>query len=135
MAGWHQKLRKTHPSISDIEEQVGLENMRPYYRMASDNVHANSHGSYSRIGLSQSLHDDEMLLAGASSMGLADPGHSTAISLNQVTSNLFLTELYLEIELSLYRLVISNILIKLVHEIWDAFLEAHHELESLAEDN
>ena len=101
--------------------------------MASDNVHANSHGSYYRIGLSQSLHDDGVILAGASNFGLVDPGHSTAISLNQVTSNLLLTELYLEIEFSLYHLVISNTLNKLGHEIGDAFLEVHHELESLAE--
>ena len=78
--GWAvSEIGKDHPPISDIEEQVGLEHMRPYYRMASDNVHANSHGSYYRIGLSQSLHDDGVLLAGASNLGLVDPGHSTAI--------------------------------------------------------
>ena len=92
--GWAaSEIRKDYPSISDIEDQVGLEHMRPYYRMASDNVHANSHGSYSRIGLSQSLHDDGVILAGASNLGLVDPGHSTAISLNQVISKLSLVSI------------------------------------------
>ncbi len=90
--------------------------MRPYYRMASDNVHANSHGDYFRIGLSQILHDDDLLLAGASSMGLATPTHSTGIALNQITSNLLLNVLNFDC------LVISNTLLKLVHEILKVFL-------------
>ena len=134
--GWAASvIGKNRPTINDIEEHICLGYMRPYYRMASDNVHANSHGNNYRLGLSQILHDDGILLAGVSNLGLADPGHSTAISLNQVTSNLLLTELYLKIELNLDRIVISNMLLKLVDEIGEAFLEADNELKSLAEDN
>ena len=39
------------PSFDQIERHIGLDHMRPYYGMASDNVHANSHGALFRIGL------------------------------------------------------------------------------------
>ena len=50
--GWASlAIGKNRPRISDIEQQVQLDHMRPYYRMASNNVHPNSHGTYFRLGL------------------------------------------------------------------------------------
>ncbi len=122
--GWAAStLGKKRPTIADIEDSVDLEHWRPYYEMASDNVHANAHGAYYRLG--SSLRPGEILLAGPSNAGLADPGHSTAISLNQITMVLLATKPTLD------NIVISNILLKLVDEIGEAFLQAHRELEAL----
>ena len=122
--GWAAStLGKMRPSIVDIEDSVGLEHWRPYYGMASSNVHANAHGAYYRLG--SSLRPGELLLAGPSNAGLADPGHSTAISLSQITTEILATEPTLD------NIVISNILLKLVDEIGEAFLQSHRELEAL----
>ena len=122
--GWAASaIGQVYPKIWQIEKSVDLEHWRPYYRMASDNVHANAHGAYFRLGLSVSQSD--VLLAGPSNIGLTDPGHSTAISLNQVTTVLLSTKPNLD------SIVISHILLKLVREIGESFLKAHRELEAL----
>ena len=120
--GWAASaLGKERPTIVDIEESVDLKHLRPYYGMASDNTHANAHGAYYRLG--SSLETNEVLLAGPSNMGLANPGHSTAISLCQVTTALLTTKPNLD------SIVISKILLKLEEEIGEAFLQAHQDLE------
>ena len=125
--GWAASaLEKGRPTIGDIEESVGLEHWRPYYRMASANVHANAHGVYYRLGASPLT--NEVLLAGPSVFGLADPGDSTAISLGQVTTVLLTTEPILD------GIVISKILMILVEEVGEAFLQAHRELEGSEDD-
>ena len=123
--GWAASaIKEGPPTLAAIEEQVALDHWRPYYRMASDNVHANAHGAYFRLGLDQ--HADEVLLAGPSDMGLTDPGHSTAISLSQITSALLATRSNFDC------IVILRILTKLVDEIGEAFSEVHNEHEALA---
>lgn len=123
--GWAaEALGKVKPTLRDIEQQVELDHWRPYYRMASDNVHANSHGANYRLGLHLSGTND--LLAGPSNAGLADPGHSTAISLNQITLSLLATRTNLD------TLVVMKILGILVPEIGEAFLRAHHQYEAIA---
>ena len=123
--GWSaSELGKDRPTFADIEDSVDLEHWRPYYRMASDNTHANSHGAKFRLGLAD--HQiDEMLLAGPSNAGLADPGHSTAISLGQITLALLITEVNFD------DLITINILLKLGDEVGDAFLQAHRELDGV----
>ena len=114
--------------MSDIEQHVQLGHMRPYYRMASDNVHANSHGAHFRLGL-HSSQQENVLLAGPSNLGLADPGHSTAISLLQITTTLLATE-------SVFDCVVTmKILEELTNEVGEAFLKVHQELETLVTDD
>ena len=73
---WAAKhLAKRDPTIADIQEAAGIEHLGPYYRMASHNVHANPRGVFFKLGLIGEL---EVLLAGPSNAGLADPGHATA---------------------------------------------------------
>ena len=123
--GWASStLGKESPTFSDIEQCVHLDHLRPYYRMASDNVHANSHGIYSRLGL-HSTQEDSVALAGPSDRGLANPGHLTAISLLQVTTVL------LTIEPIFDCLVILKALSKLTDEVGEAFINVHRELEDL----
>ena len=114
--------------MSDIEQHVQLAHMRPYYRMASDNVHANSHGAHFRLGL-HSSQQEKMLLAGPSNLGLADPGHSTAISLLQITTTLLATKPVLDC------VVAMKILAGLTDEVGEAFLKVHQELETLVTDD
>ena len=121
--GWAASLTK-HPTISALEECVDLEHWRPYYKMASDNVHPNSHGTYYRLGLAS--HQNSTILAGPSNAGLADPGHSTAISLHQITTRLLRTRLSFDC------VVVMTILQKLVDEIGEAFLEVHNYVEMLS---
>ena len=124
--GWAAStLGVDKPNLFNVARNVKLEHMIPYYKMASDNVHAHSHGATFRLG--SSLHPKKLLLAGPSIMGLSAPGHSTAISLHQVTVSLLTTSPNLDC------IVALKILMKLLDEIGDAFLEVHCELEALAE--
>ena len=126
--GWASSaIGSNRPTIKNIEQHVQLDHMRPYYRMASDNVHPNSHGAYFRLGLHSS--QEEVLLAGPSNFGLANPGHSTTISLVQLTTTLLATESVLDC------VVTMKILAELTNEVGEAFLKVHQELESLVTDD
>ena len=120
--GWAAAaIRKKRPLIVDIERAAGLEHWRPYYRMASLGVHASSRGIFFQLG--QPLDGPDLLVAGVSNVGLADPGHATAISLSQITCTLLISKTNLE------RLVICAVLQDLVDDIGDAFIKAHEALE------
>ena len=122
--GWAAcALGNQRPTLSAIEEQVNLDHLRPYYKMASDNVHANSHGANYRLGLH--LFKKNVLLAGPSNAGLAGPGQLTAISLHQVTTTLLATSV------SFDTVVFMKIHEKLVDEIGKTFLKAHQEYEAM----
>lgn len=112
--GWAATtLLKRDPNFSDIEEAVGLDHWRPYYKMASHNVHANPKGITFKLG----WEGTNLLLAGPSDRGLADPGHGTAISLAQVTTNLLLTEPNID------RLVLCRVMLNLSDRIGRRFLK------------
>ena len=68
--------------FADIEKASGLDHLRPYYKMASHNVHANPRGISFHLGLSDG---SDILLAGPSSYGLTDPAHGAAMSVHQAT--------------------------------------------------
>ena len=118
--GWAASaLGIERPLLVDIEQAVQLDHLRPYYLMASDNVHANSHGAFFKLGGFPP--DLDILLAGPSNMGLADPGHGTALSLTQVTAALVSTVPTLD---SLTELTVLELL---QEETGAAFLQAHKE--------
>ena len=120
--GWASvALDREKPTFQNIEESVSLSHWRPYYGMASNNVHANAHGAYYRLGTSPQ--GESVLLAGPSVHGFADPGISAAISLGQVTIALMSTHTRLD------NLVISKLLLTLQEEVGEAFLQVHRGLE------
>lgn len=124
--GWAASaVGKDSPNFADIEAMVGLEHMRPYYKMASHNVHANPKGVFFKLGL---LQESEILLSGPSNVGLTDPAHSAAISLLQITTSL------LTIDANMDRIVICHILEKLEVEIGEACFEAQRAIEEAAEN-
>lgn len=127
--GWAaQALGKTRGvTFADIEESVGLDHLRPYYRMASHGVHANPKGLIFDIGnFNKEIpgYKNRTMLAGASNAGLADPGQSALISLNQCTAALLTYKNDLETLMKL------KVLDSFVHEACQAFIEIHRELMS-----
>ena len=126
--GWAESVTGNEPpTFVNIEKRANVDHLRPYYRMASVNVHAGSHGAYFRLG--QGLNtEDRILLAGPSIFGLADPGHATAISLSQITIVLLTTRTNAD------NIVTVKTLQELECEIGKAFLEVHHAVESLDEE-
>jgi len=49
--GWAASVLKFNNTFAQIEESIGLNHLRPYYKMASQNVHADPKGVIYRLGL------------------------------------------------------------------------------------
>jgi hypothetical protein len=109
------------PKFADIERVVQVDYLRPFYRMASHNVHANPKGAFFKLGL---LNETDLLLAGPSTFGLADPGQATALSLVQAATNL------LSLDTTLDGVVLLKIMMALSVEIGEMFVAIQKELES-----
>jgi hypothetical protein len=109
------------PTFAQIEEAVGLRKWRPYYRMASHNVHAGPKGVRFTLGLINEM--DSFLLAGPSDTGFADPAHGTAISLFQITGLLLMRTPGLD------SLIQTGIMQRLVDEVGECFLEIQKKYE------
>lgn len=125
--GWAAKaVGRSWLTVSDLAQHAGIDHLRPYYRMASDNVHANAHASIYRLGLGLSQLGGDTLLAGPSNMGLADPGHSTALSLGQITINLIGTRP------SMCSSLTASLIVKLQDRVGCEFLKVHREIEASA---
>jgi ElaB/YqjD/DUF883 family membrane-anchored ribosome-binding protein len=115
--GWAcEALGKSNPTFSELEQDVELGHLRPYYRMASHNVHSNPKGITFRLGTVEVR--EEILLAGPSDAGFAEPGHGCAVSLQQVNVSLLKTKPNVD------RLIILKAMQDLVAQIGEAFLEA-----------
>lgn len=83
--GWAATaLSLKRPTFRDIEASVELDHIRPYYKSASANIHANPAGVFKRLGL---FLEEDILLAGPSGIGLSEPAQSTVISLTQITTS------------------------------------------------
>lgn len=118
--GWASKaVGISNPSIAHIQEAAKLDHLKPYYKMASHNVHANPKGVFFKLGLVGNKH---VMLAGPSNAGLADPGHATALSLTQISATLLL----------LYPTIDNTIPVKmmsiLTDEVGQHLLAAHEQL-------
>ncbi len=122
LAAKDQRYAKQKATLAAIELSVGTQHMRPYYRMASHGIHANPKGITWTPDL---LPTDgrESLLTGPSPAGLADPGHSTLISLTRVTATTLASK-----KGEATGLIILALL-QLTDEAGEAYLQAHHDLE------
>ena len=85
-------------------------------------------GAFYRMGMGLDGNDRRVLLAGASNMGLADPGHGTAMSLMQVTAA------FVESKPTLDSLIELKVLQLLEDETGEAFLRAHQAAERIARE-
>src|SRR6266567_3464704 len=124
------KKNKENITFADIERDVQLNHLRPYYKMASHGVHANSKGLIFDIG-SPDLDIPgykKPSLGGASNAGLADPGQLALTSLNQCTATFLTLKSDLEVVMKL------RMLNSFVHEACHAFVDIQHELEREEEE-
>lgn len=125
--GWAAEvLGKDRPSFSDIERAVGLSSLRPFYRLASHATHANPKGVTFDLGIPEK--GEKVQLAGPSNTGMADPGHSAAISLLQINAAFMTTRQ------SFQGLVFLHAMELLVDEIGTKFLEVHKLTENKVEE-
>lgn len=115
--------------FKQIEEAGGVDHLRPFYKFASDNVHAGSKGTIYQMGMGN---DDDYppktLLSGPSNYGLADPGQNTALSLHQVTTVL------LTHDPDHHRLIYLKAADSLREAIQNSFVETQAELEDEIEE-
>jgi hypothetical protein len=118
--GWAAvTLGRKRVTFLDIEKAVRLDHLRPFYRMASYPVHA----SVKSIRFSLALErGQKMLLTGPSNLGLTGPGHSTAISLGQITLTM------LNLRPTSDTISVARVLLLFTDEIGQAFMEAQKAL-------
>lgn len=109
------------PNFAKIERAVQLEKYRPYYKMASDNVHAGTRGVFT--GLARLSHQRDILLSGPSNAGLEEAGRLTAYSLSQIAVTL------LTIEPTIDANVWTKVILKMSSEVEEAFIDAKERLE------
>ena len=78
---WRTRKNGTRiaPTLADIEESVDMSHHRPWYRLASEGQHAGPKPLGFTLPLSEGL--PNLLLTGASDVGLYDPGTHAAASL------------------------------------------------------
>lgn len=89
--GWAaQSLKKSRPTFLDLEKSVGLEYLRPFYKLANLNVHSGSKGASFRLGSPSDGND--ILVVGPSIFGLGEPGQNIAFSFHLLTRALLLTK-------------------------------------------
>lgn len=113
---WAAYLFPHHPKVgfAAIEKDVQLDHMRPYYKWASQNIHAGAKAMRNRLGLCETTRD--ILLVGQSNSGMADPADATAISLSQATNTLLLLKPTLD------HIIISKVIQDYVEDIGNTFL-------------
>jgi hypothetical protein len=109
-------------TFAEIEAATELDHMRPYYKMASHAIHPNARALFFDLGLGD---DENLMLAGPSTRGLADPGIGATIALYQATVSL------LNERPDIDELVTMLVLQRMVPVIEDALMEAHdaHDAE------
>ncbi len=121
--GWASVfLGNKRPNFSDIEKDTNFEHMRPYFKWASDNVHANIKGIRNKLGLCET--NEDVLLVGQSNSGMTDPAHMTALSMTQITTCL------LTLNPSMDSIVIMKVIDKIQDEIGQAFLKCEKQEEN-----
>lgn len=125
--GWAANvLSDNNPTFRKIEEWVGLDYFRPYYKLACNNIHSGAKGNFYNLGLIEN--DGNVLLCGSSNYGLADAGQNTAISLQQICTVILIQRTEYE------HLVFAKVMELLSHEICEAFVEVQKQIE-LEENN
>jgi hypothetical protein len=96
--------------------------MRPYYWLASDPVHANPKGLSFNLGLHPFRKGST--LGGPSNVGLADPGHATAVSLLQLMTT------FLALRPGVDAIITMHLLRMMSDDIGEAFVRAKKALDA-----
>lgn len=119
--GWaSEALGLSRPDFFQIEKAVQFDRLRPYYKLASNTVHAGPGGAFQNSG--QLGGASIALLAGPSNAGLAEAGRLTAMSLTHVSLALMLLHTVLD------GVVWTRVMSHLSSETEDAFLRVERRL-------
>lgn len=117
--GWAaHHLKNKRPSFAALEKAAGRAEMRSYYQMGNDNIHAGIKSMYFRLGLMEY----DGLLAGRSNTGLMEPGQNTAHTLTQLSAIVCLSDSILD------DLVAGEMMQALRNEIPQSFNQADRQL-------
>ena len=117
--GWAAlHLKKKRVTFADLEAEAGRAEMRSYYQMGNDNVHAGVKSMFVRLGL---MDDYSGLLAGRSNAGLMEPGQNAAHTLTQTAALVCLPGKFDD-------LVIAQMIQMLRDEIPRSFYQVHKQL-------
>ncbi len=120
-AGYVEPRQRGRLGLGDLESAAGRSAMASHYKLASHNVHAGPQALFFRLGL---LDDEPGLLAGASNVGLAEPGQNAALSLALISMLLFNDSVDLD------SLVKMKLLLLLRDQIPPLFFKAERELQA-----
>lgn len=124
--GWAALLTENGraPRFVELERLAGLEHLRPFMQRAHHDVHADSKGvALGIVGQAER----QVMLAGATNYGLADPGQGALISLHQVTTTLLVHGALRLTEPFLYAICLA--LGELVREASVAFAAIQKQLD------
>jgi hypothetical protein len=113
-----------NPSFVDLEKLVGMDHMRPWFRLSSHSVHGGASGA---IHVRDLYGRGTVMLAGPSNSGLADAGHGALISLGQVTTAFLFHGADRPVELEELGPILA--IQELTDEAGSAFLAAHQLVE------
>ncbi len=102
-------------TFKDLEREVGIDHLRPYYKMANISIHAGPKG----VRFSLGSPNNNIIPVGASNMGLADPGMNTVISL--LNMNVALLNTRPDVD----HLITLKAMSLLADEVKDAFYRCH----------
>lgn len=108
------------PDFSTLKKDVELEHLKPYYKMASYAVHADSKGILFNISYRP---EERIIPSGSSIFGLGDPGQLAAISLIHVNTALLISKP------TVMRMTYLMAMQKLLKDIKNAFSKSHDLLE------
>ena len=119
--GWAAKaLGCKSPQFSQIEKASKIDHLHPYYKLASQNVHADPNALYHRLGL---IDQNAVLLAGASNFGLGEPAQHVALALAHVSVAVS------QLQPTVDSIVITRILLNLSSEVRDVSARVQRDLE------
>jgi hypothetical protein len=120
--GWAASiLGKKDATFRELEKLAGLDHLRPYYKLASDDIHAGARILRTNIGVIGAQRD--IILAGPTDAGLSLPGQNTVISLMHVNT------CTLSVRPDMENVVLSGSLLELCHEACLAFADAEARQE------
>jgi len=112
---WASPFLPNNANISEIEKDVSLDHMRPYYKLASQNIHSGAKGLKAEFGISETSED--ILLVGQSNSGMVVPAHATAISISQLTTAL------LSVDSTVDNVIMMKIIKAISDNVGDSFLK------------
>jgi len=111
--------KQQRPTFADVERAVDLDHLRPFYKLASDNVHAGVRGALSKLGAVE----DGRLLTSPSPAGLTDPAQCTALTLSVLVAHV--TRICPAVDV----LACARMASLLAHEVGERFIAVDDSIE------